>query len=153
MKEGGRLFGEDAGNDFDAVIQARVREHFETRMDSATAGIVGAVNESCDAGLDHGAGAHRTGFERDVHRSAGKAVVGEKARSFTQHNDFGVSGGVIVADSAITGLRDDFIFEDEESADRNFSGGSGGAGFVESELHEIEIGGHAKKNSMRRTVA
>ena len=145
LQESGRLFGEDAGSDFDAVIQARVREYLETGADSATARIVSAVNEFCNTGLDHGTGTHRAWFERDIHRGAGKTVIGEKARGFAEDNDFGVSGGVVVAYGAIAGLRDDFVFADEESSDRNFSGGSGGAGFVEGELHEIEIGEHAKK--------
>ena len=127
------------------VIQARVREDFETRADGAATTVVGAVNEFCDTGLDHGAGTHRTGLERDVHRGAGKAIVGEKAGGFAEDNHFGVGGGVVVADGVIAGLRDDFVFADDESADRNLSGRSGGAGFVESELHKIEIGGHAKK--------
>jgi len=145
LEERGGFFSEDTGGDFDTVIQARVREDFETRADGATARIVGAVDEFCNAGLDHGAGTHRAGLERDVHRGAGKTIVGEKAGAFTEGNDFGVSGGVVVADRAIAGLRDDFVFTDEEGTDRNFSGGSGGASFVKSELHEIEISGHAKK--------
>ena len=43
-----------------------------------------------------------------------------------------MGGGVVVADGAIAGLRDDFIFADQEGANRNFSGGSGGASFVKS---------------------
>ena len=52
---------------------------------------------------------------------------------------------VVVANGAIAGARDDFIVVDDKCADGNFSGGSGGAGLLEGELHEIEIGGHAKK--------
>ena len=43
-----------------------------------------------------------------------------------------MGGGVVITDGAIAGLRDDFIFADQEGADRNFSGGSGGASFVKS---------------------
>lgn len=145
MEESGGLFGEDTGDDFDAVIQARVREDFETGADGAATGIIGAVDESCDTGLDHGTGTHRAGFERDVHRGAGKAIVGKNAGGLAEDHDFGVSRGVVVTDGAIPGLRDDFIFTDEQSADGNFARSCAGAGFVESELHEIEIGGHAKK--------
>ena len=76
LEERGGFFGEDAGDDFDTVIQERMRENFETRADGATARIVGAVDEFCNAGLDHGAGTHRTGLERDVHRGARKTIVG-----------------------------------------------------------------------------
>lgn len=145
MEERGGFFGEGAGKDFDAVIQPRVRKDFEARADRATARIVGAVNEFCDTGLDHGAGTHRTGLERDVHCGAGKAIVGEKAGGFAEDNDFRVGGGVVVTDGAIAGLGDDFAVVDEKCADRNFSGGGSGTGFPKGELHEIEISGHAKK--------
>ena len=76
LEERGRFFGEDPRDDFDTMIQARVREDFETRADGATARIVGAVDEFRNAGLDHRAGTHRTGLERDVHRGARKTIVG-----------------------------------------------------------------------------
>jgi len=138
LKERGGFACEDAGDGFNAVIQARMREDFEARADGAATRIVGAINEPGDAGLDHGAGAHGARFEGDVESDAGKAIVGEGASGFAEDDDFGVSGGVVVADGAIAGTRDDFVFADDESADGNFSGGGGGgAGFVESELHEV----------------
>lgn|GEM_PF-2634597 len=145
LEERRGFVGEDSKDNFDAVIQARVREDFETRPDCAATRVVSTANEFCDTGLDHGASTHRTWLKRDVHRGTGKTVVVENVGGFTEDNDFGVSGGIVVANGPISGLRDDFVFADEKSADGDFSGGSGGAGFVESELHEIEIGGHAKK--------
>jgi len=76
LEERGGFFREDAGGDFDTMIQARMREDFETRADGATARIVGTVDEFRNAGLDHGAGTHRAGLERDVHRGARKTIVG-----------------------------------------------------------------------------
>jgi len=139
------FIGEDTGDDFDAMIEARMRENFETGADCAATRVVGTVNEFRNAGLDHGAGTHRTGLECDVDRRTGKAVVVKNMGCFAENDNFGMGGGVIVANRTIAGACDDFVIVDEKCADGHLSGGGGGAGFVESELHEIEIGGHAKK--------
>jgi len=122
-----------------------MRENFEAGADCTTTKIVGTVNEFRDAGLNHGAGTHRTRLERDVDRRARKAVVVENMSCFAQGGNFGMGCGVIVANRTIAGTCDDFVIMDEKCADGNFSGCSGRAGFVKGELHEIEIGGHAKK--------
>ncbi len=142
LEEGGGFVGEDAGEDFDAVIEARVGEDFETGANGAAFGVVGTVDEARYAGLNHGAGAHGAGFEGDIERGSSQAVVGKDACGFAKNDDFGVSGGIVVANCAVTGASDDFIFVNEDSADGNFTGFGGGAGFVERELHVVEIGRH-----------
>jgi len=110
LQERGRFFGEDSRNGFDAVIEEWMREDFETRTHSATARIVGAIDQFSDARLDHGACAHGARLKRNVHRGAREAVIGEGMRGFPEHDDFGVSGGIVVANGAIAGTRDDFAF-------------------------------------------
>ena len=62
MKDGGALCGENAGADFHLVIESGVSEDFETRTDCAAFGVVCAVDQMRDTGLDHGAGAHAAGL-------------------------------------------------------------------------------------------
>jgi membrane-bound lytic murein transglycosylase F len=143
-KEGGFL-GKDAGNNFYAMVKPRVRENFEARADRAAAGIVSAVNQFGDASLNHRAGAHRAGLERDVEGRAGKAVVGQSVGGFAEDDDFRVSRGVIVADGAIAGASKNLVIVYEDGADRDFSGAGGGAGLFDGELHVVEVGKHAKK--------
>lgn len=142
MEEGGGFAGEEAGEDFDAVVEAWVGEDFEAGADGSAFGVVGAVNEARNASLNDGAGAHGARFESDVERCTGEAIVGENAGCFTKDDDFRVSGGIVVANGAIAGAGDDFILVSEDGADGNFAGFGGCASLVEGELHEVKIGRH-----------
>lgn len=153
LEEGSRFFGEDARDDFDAVVEARVGEDFETGADGTTFGIVGAVDEARNAGLNHGAGAHRAGLDRDVKSGSSKAIVCESASGFAEDDDFGVSGRVDVANGAIARPGDDFVFEYKDGADGDFTGFGGGSSFSQRELHVVKISGHFKKNSTSIAVS
>lgn len=111
------------------VVEARVGEDFEAGADGAAFGIVGAVDETRDSGLDDRASAHAAGLEGDVERSVGKTVVAEKAGSFAEDNDFGVGGWVTVADGAVAGTGEDLAVVDEDSSNGDFAGGRRRAGF------------------------
>ena len=152
MKQGGGFVGEDAGNDFDVMIQARMGEYFETGANGAAFWVVSAVNETWNAGLNHSAGAHRARFESDVKRGASETVIGKNMGGFAEDDDFGVGGRVIVADGAITGAGDDFVFVDKDGTDGNFAGIGGSTRFVERELHVLEVGEHRKKDSTLATT-
>src|SRR5260370_26682300 len=82
------------------MVEARMRQDFETGADSAALGVVSAVDQARDAGLDDGAGAHAAGFDGDVERGSGEAVVAEKAGGFAKDGQFGVGGGGGVAKGA-----------------------------------------------------
>src|SRR6266704_3942342 len=57
LEDGGGFGGEDAGGDFHLVIEAGMGEDFETGTDCAALGVVGAVDEAWNAGLDYCASA------------------------------------------------------------------------------------------------
>ncbi|GAC1616572.1 MAG: hypothetical protein PVS2B2_10660 [Candidatus Acidiferrum sp.] len=142
-EEGGGFLGEDAGGDFHMVIEAGLGKDFEAGTDGAAFGFIGAIDQPSDARLDHGASAHNAGFEGDVEGGTGKAIVLEETGSFTKNDDFGVSGGIGVANGAIAGAGENFAFVNEDGADRNFTGSGGGAGFVQGEAHEMNVVVHA----------
>jgi len=129
LEDGGTVDGEDAGGDFDLMVEARVREDFKTGADGAAFRVVGAIDEARDAGLDDGAGAHAAGFDGDVKRDAHETVVGEKAGGFAEDYHFGVGGGVAIADGAIAGTGQDLALVDEYGPDGDFAGGSSAACF------------------------
>jgi hypothetical protein len=52
LDDGCTFGGEDARSDFHLMIKARVGEDFEARADGAAFGIVGAVDETRDTGLE-----------------------------------------------------------------------------------------------------
>src|SRR5712664_3166260 len=94
LDDGGAVGGEDAGGDFNLMVEARVGKDLEAGADGAAFGIVGTVDEARDAGLDDGARAHAAGFDGDIECGTSEAVVAKKAGGFAQGDDFGVGGGV-----------------------------------------------------------
>jgi len=124
-----------------------VGEDFEAGADGAPFGVVCAIDKPGDAGLNDGAGAHAAGFDGDVEGGVGEAVVAEQARSFAENDDFGVGGGIAIANGAIAGTRKDLAVVYEHSADRDFAGFGCGTRFCESFLYELDVsfyraGGH-----------
>src|SRR6266852_9624738 len=79
LNDGGAVGGEDTGGDFHLMIEARVGEDFEAGADGTAFGIVGAVDETRDTGLDDGARTHAAGFNGDVERGVRETVVAENA--------------------------------------------------------------------------
>ena len=142
LEDGGAVAGEDAGGDFYLVVEARVGEDLEAGADGAAFGVIGAVDEAWDTGLDDGAGTHAARFDGDVERGIGKAVVAEKAGSFAKDDDFGVGGGVTIADGTIAGTSEDLAFADEHGANGDFAGFGGGTGFGECFVHKLDISLH-----------
>src|SRR6267154_1733021 len=89
------------------MVESRVGEDFEAGADGAAFGVVGAVDEAGDAGLNDGAGAHAAGLDGDVKGGVGEAVVAEEASGLAEDDDFGVGGGVTIAGGAVAGTGED----------------------------------------------
>src|SRR5216683_2973105 len=142
LEDDGAVCGEDTGGDFHLMIKARVGEDFEAGADGAAFGIVGAVDEAGDTGLNDSARAHAAELDGDVERGIRKAVVAKKAGGFSQSNDFGVGRGVAIADGAVAGTGENPAVMDEHGADGDFAGCGGGAGLSKSFLHELNVGFH-----------
>src|ERR1700674_4234259 len=104
------------------MVEARMGEGFEAGADAAALGIVGAVDEAGSASLDQRAGAHGAGLDGYVQSGTSEAVVAKEACGFAKDDDFGMGGGVIVADGAIAGAREDFAVVDKHGADGDFAG-------------------------------
>ena len=143
LEDGGAVGREDAGGDFYLMVEARVGEDLEAGAESATFGIIGAVNETGDAGLDDSAGAHAAGLDGDVECGVGESVVAEKAGCLAQDNYFRMGSGVAIADGAIAGTCEDLAAMDEHGAYGNFAGFGSRVGFAECFLHELDIGFHS----------
>jgi hypothetical protein len=149
LEEKGAIFGEDAGRDFDLMVEAGVGQDFEAGADGAALGVVGAVDEAWHAGLNHGAGAHAARLNGDVERDAGEAIIAEEACGFAKDDNFRVGGGVAVADGTVAGASEDLAVVDKNSADGDFASGGRGASFEERFLHELGVSFHRKtENNM-----
>ena len=103
MQDDGGFGSENAGGDFDLMIEAGVRKDFETGSDGATFGIVSAVDQARHACLDDGPRTQAAGFNGDVEGGPGEAIVAESTGGFAEDEDFGVGGGIVVADGAVAG--------------------------------------------------
>ncbi len=139
LKDRSAVCGQNARNDFHLVIESGVRENFETRTDGAALGVVCAIDDARNAGLDDSAGAHAAGFNRDVERCAGHAVVAEETRCFTNHDDLGVGGRVTVANGAVAGAGEDFTVMDEDGANGDFACDSSGTRLVDGHSHKLDV--------------
>jgi len=152
LEQGSGVFGEDAGSDFYLVIEFGMSEDFETRADGAALGVVGAVDEARDAGLDHGTGAHGARFDGDVESGTGEAVVFKDMRGSTHDNNLRVGGGVAVANGAIAGAGEDLAVMHQDGADRHFASGRCGARLSQGFSHGLEIGFHVVPEDNMRGV-
>ena len=150
LKDGGAVGGEDARGNFYVMVEARVGEDFKAGTDGAAFGVVGAVDETRDAGLYDGAGAHVAGLDGDVERGVGETVVGKPSGGFAKDDDFGVGGGIAVADGAVATASEDLAVVDKDSADGDFAGLGGSACFGEGFLHVMGVSLHIGENSMRK---
>ena len=151
MQEGGRVFGQEAGSDFDLVIQPGAGEQLEAGTEGAALGVVGGIDDAGNPRLNDRPSTHGAGFEGDVEDGAGEAVVAEEARGFPNDNHFGVRGGIVIADSAIAGARENRIVVDNYGPNGNFAGGAGGAGFLESKLQVVEVVRHGRNEEKSLT--
>ena len=151
LNDGGAVGGEDTGGDFHLMIEARVGEDFEAGADGTAFGIVGAVDETRDTGLDDGARAHAAGLDGDVECGIGEAMVAKKTGGFAKNNNFGVGGGVAITDGAIASTGEDFALMDDHGADGDFAGYGRGTSFGQGFLHVLDVSFHLRReNNMRR---
>src|ERR1700689_452046 len=71
------LFCQNSGGHFYAMVQLGMIEDRKAGAYRAAFGIWRAINETGDAGLDHGAGAHRAGLDGDVEACPCQAIVAD----------------------------------------------------------------------------
>jgi hypothetical protein len=114
-------------------------QHREAGLHGAAFGVFRAVNQTGETGLNHGAGAHGAGLDGDVERGAGQTIVADPLRRFAQRNYLGMRGGIAIADSAVSGARDDLIVQHYHRADWDFSAFGGCASFLQRCLHELHV--------------
>src|SRR5713226_8625087 len=104
------------------MVQTRMGENFKARANGATFGIVSAVDEARDSGLNNGASAHTAGLDGHVERRIREAVVAEKAGRFTKSGNFRMRRWVAVTNRAIPGASEYLAVMNKHSADGDFAG-------------------------------
>lgn len=84
-------------------------------------GIVCSINESSDAGVNHGAGAHRARFNRHEEIAVEQAMIAECEASLAQGDDFSMRGWIVIGEVAIEAATNDVSFMHNDRANWNFA--------------------------------
>ena len=133
------LIGEEAGDNFNSMVELRVVHDAEDAAAGSGFGVVGGVDEAGDAGVEDGSGAHGAGFEGDVEGAAGEPVVRERKAGLTEGYDLGVGRGVAVTEDSVLAAADDLVVIDDDGTYGDFAFQFGGAGFGDGEAHHLLV--------------
>lgn len=88
-------------------------------MDCSGLGVVRAVYESADAGVNERARTHGARLNCSKELAVAETVVTEVLTGFAEGNDFGVSGRVVVGEVAIPAAPDDAIAVHDDGSYRH----------------------------------
>ena len=113
--------GQNARRDFELMIQLRMVEHLQHRVNCSSLGVFCSVDQAADARVRDGAGAHRAGFDRDIQIAVQQAIIADRLRSFTKRQYFGMGRGIVGADRPIASPAYDLAIVDNNRANRNFA--------------------------------
>jgi hypothetical protein len=121
------------------MIQRGMLQKLHDAVDGTRLGVGGSIDQTLDAGVDHGAGTHGARFDCNKQLTADEAMVAEGAGGVTQGNDLGMGGGVTIGEIAIAAAANDLILEDDNGADRDLPAVGGAAGLLKGEAHEGRV--------------
>jgi hypothetical protein len=138
-EEGAALFAEQAGDDFDLMVELGVVHDGEDTTAGSGFGIGCGIDEARDAGVEDGSGAHGAGFEGGVEGAVFEAVVFEEEAGFAEGDHFGVGGRVGVAEDSVLASAYDFVFVDDNCAYGDFAVGFGALGFGYGDAEVVEV--------------
>jgi hypothetical protein len=111
---------EHPGRNLDLVVQCRIVEHGHRRPHGTGPRLRRTVNESADAGVHQGTGAHQTRLDGDKQLSPGQAVIADRGRRVSQRDDFCVGGRVAAANRLIASAANDDAVSYDDGPDRHF---------------------------------
>lgn len=123
------------------MIHARMIENREAGADRAAFGIVRAIDEALNASLHHRAGAHRARLDGDVYRRARETIIPHGFCRSAERDHFRVRRRIAIGNRAVGCAGDDSLIQDDDAADRNFSGTFSGRSLFEGHAHANFIGG------------
>ncbi len=104
------------------MVAAVVCAYLIERLQCSGFGVGGTENHSFHPSMEDGAGAHQTGFQRDIKSRTGQAVVACQGGGPAEHQDLGMGRGVAGGYGAITGFCQEGLLPDKHGAHRYFTG-------------------------------
>jgi hypothetical protein len=109
-------------------------------MDRSGLGVVRAVYQAADAGVNERARAHGARFNCSKEVAVAEAVVTEVLTSFAERDDLGVGGGVVVGEVAIPSAADDAIAMNDDGSDGHLARVERALGGAQGFLHPEFVG-------------
>jgi hypothetical protein len=106
------------------------------RMHSPGLGILGAIYQAPDTGVNYGSGAHGTRLNGHEQIATWQAMISDGCAGLAQSDYFGMSGWIGIREVAIEAAPNDFSFMDDDSAHRNFARVHGALSRSQGLLHE-----------------
>jgi hypothetical protein len=95
----------------------------EFRSYATEAEVASAEDESSNAGMNQGSGAHDAGLQSYINRGVLQAVVAPVLGGGANQVHFGVSGGIIGSDGGVVCAGNDLAVNDEYRANGDLTGG------------------------------
>ena len=133
------LVFQNARDNRECMVQARVDTHVVERSERAALGIGRTVYAPVDARVDHETRTHETGLERDVDGAATQAPPSKRARRLHHGEELGVRRGVFVQLTSIVGPSDDRALVHHDRADRHLADLGGRTRLGERLAHEALV--------------
>src|SRR5450759_2309011 len=112
---------EHAPGHLDVVIERRMFERTDGRLDRAGLGLGRAVDEPRDPRVDHRPHAHLAGLDRHIQRRAGQSIVARLLPRLPQRDDLRVRRRIVQADGLVESPAQDLAVHDEDRTDRHFT--------------------------------
>ena len=125
------------------MVEAVVVDELEEGAHGTGFRVVAAVDDAVQAAVDDGAGTHGARFDGHVEGTACQAPAIEGAAGFFNGQQFGVGRRTGQAFAQVIGPGDNFLFIDDDGADRDFSDGIGRLGFGQGFAHIKFIFSHS----------
>jgi hypothetical protein len=110
-------------------------------MDCSGLGVVRAVYQAADAGVNQRARTHGARFNCSKELAVAETVVTEVLTCFAQRNDLSMGGGVVVGQVTIPAPADDAIAVHDNGSYWHFAGFECAMGGAQSFLHPEFVGG------------
>jgi len=103
------------------MVQAGVVQDLHHRMDGARFGVIRAVDQAFEPGVNQSAGAHRARLNCNKQFAVFEAVVAQGGTGLAQGQDLGVSCGIAIGKVAVAAAAYYFSAADHDGAYRDLS--------------------------------
>jgi hypothetical protein len=122
------------------MIQAVVVDHGQDGMNGPGFGIVRAVNQAPDAGMNQRSRTHGARFNCSKQVTADQPVIPENAAGFPKGNHLGMRCRIVVGEVAVPASSNDATLVHDNRADGDFAGLECALGATKGLLHPELVG-------------